>query len=148
MERPLRRIARKLPWRLIRLVGGGSIVAVTMVGPALTAERPSLAMLDQLQPGQWEVRDRDPSGGRSRLCIESGRRLIQIRHMRETCRSFTVQDTAETVTVHYTCPGNGYGQTSVRFESAQLVQLETQGIAQGLPFNLRAEARRVGTCTS
>ncbi|MBX9663250.1 MAG: hypothetical protein K5Q19_07935 [Novosphingobium sp.] len=105
-------------------------------------------MLDQLQPGQWEVRDRDLAGGRSRLCIESGRRLIQIRHMREVCRSFTVQDTADTVTVHYTCPGNGYGQTSVRYESAQLVQLETQGIAHGLPFNFRAEVRRIGTCTS
>ena len=105
-------------------------------------------MLDQLQPGQWEVRDRDLSGGRSRLCLESGRGLIQIRHMRETCRSFTVEDTAEAVTVHYTCPGNGFGQTSVRFESAQLVQLETQGIAQGLPFNFRAEVRRVGSCTS
>lgn len=107
-----------------------------------------LAMLDQLQAGQWEVRDRDPAGGRSRLCIESGRRLIQIRHMRETCRSFTVEDTAVAVTVHYTCPGNGFGQTSVRFESAQLVQLETQGVAQGLPFNMRAEVRRVGACTS
>ena len=147
MERPLRRIARMLPRRLIRLVGGGSVVAIALVGPALTAERPSLAMLDQLQPGQWEVRDRDPSGGRSRLCIANGRRLIQIRHMHEACRSFTVEDTADAVTVHYTCPGNGYGQTSVRFESAQLVQLETQGIAQGLPFNVRAEVRRVGACT-
>lgn len=105
-------------------------------------------MLDQLQPGQWEVRDRDLAGGRTRLCIENGRRLIQIRHMREACRTFTVQDTAEAVTVHYACPGNGYGQTSVRFESAQLVQLETQGVAQGLPFNMRAEVRRIGACSS
>jgi len=131
-----------------RLAGISGIALLAFWTPALTAERPSLAMLDQLQPGQWEVRDRDLTGNRSRLCIESGRRLIQIRHMRETCRSFTVQDTSEAVTVHYTCPGNGYGQTSVRFENAQLVQLETQGIAQGLPFNFRAEVRRVGACTS
>jgi len=148
MERPLRRIAPMLSPVLIRAVGVCAVALMALSGQALTAERPSLAMLDQLQPGQWEVRDRDSSGGRSRLCIESGRRLIQIRHMREACRSFTVEDTAEAVTVHYTCPGNGYGQTSVRFESAQLVQLETQGIAQGLPFNLRAEARRIGACTS
>jgi len=123
-------------------------IVLIFAGSTLEAQRPSLAMLDQLQPGQWEVRDRDLAGGRSRICIESGRRLIQIRHMREVCRSFTVEDTADVVTVHYTCPGNGYGQTSVRFESAQLVQLETQGIAQGLPFNFRAEVRRVGACTS
>ncbi len=144
MDRLLRRLFRGIP----RMVDGGILVLAAFMAPALTAQRPSLAMLDQLQPGQWEVRDRDLAGGRHRLCIESGRRLIQIRHMRELCRSFTVQDTAVAVTVHYTCPGNGYGQTSVRFESAQLVQLETQGIAQGLPFNFRAEVRRVGSCTS
>lgn len=134
--------------RFRRLIAAGAIGAMVFYGPALTAEQPALAMLDQLQPGQWEVRDRDPTGGRSLVCLESGRRLIQIRHMRESCRSLTVEDTAEAVTVHYACPGNGYGQTSVRFESAQLVQLETQGIAQGLPFNVRAEVRRVGSCTS
>lgn len=132
----------------LRAAFGSLFALLAFAGPTLAAQRPSLAMLDLLQPGQWEVRDRDLSGGRSRICIESGRRLIQIRHMREACRSFTVQDTADAVTVHYTCPGNGYGQTSVRFESAQLVQLETQGIAQGLPFNFRAEVRRVGTCSS
>lgn len=148
MNRLLRRfrsLARQLHGRLI----GGAVVALAVFScPPLIAERPSLAMLDQLQPGQWEVRDRDLAGGRTRLCIENGRRLIQIRHMREACRTFTVQDTAEAVTVHYACPGNGYGQTSVRFESAQLVQLETQGVAQGLPFNMRAEVRRIGACSS
>lgn len=148
MDRLLRRLSRLAPPLLRRLVSASAIALLAFAGPALTAQRPSLAMLDHLQPGQWEVRDRDLAGGRSRLCLENGRRLIQIRHMRETCRSFAVQDTADAVTVHYTCPGNGYGQTSVRFESAQLVQLETQGIAQGLPFNIRAEVRRVGACTS
>lgn len=147
MDRLLRSLS-VLPRQLLRLVSGAIVVVLAFAAPALTAQRPSLAMLDQLQPGQWEVRDRDLAGGRSRVCIDTGRRLIQIRHMREACRSFTVQDTADAVTVHYTCPGNGYGQTSVRFESAQLVQLETQGIAQGLPFNFRAEVRRIGACPS
>lgn len=148
MDRLLRRLSRFASPRQRRLVGRSATALLAFAAPALTAQRPSLAMLDHLQPGQWEVRDRDLAGGRSRLCIENGRRLIQIRHMRESCRSFAVQDTADAVTVHYTCPGNGYGQTSVRFESAQLVQLETQGIAQGLPFNMRAEVRRVGACAS
>lgn len=148
MDRLLRLFFGVSPRLLARAIAGGLFALLAFAGPTLAAQRPSLAMLDLLQPGQWEVRDRDLAGGRSRICIESGRRLIQIRHMREACRSFTVQDTSDTVTVHYTCPGNGYGQTSVRFESAQLVQLETQGIAQGLPFNLRAEVRRVGACTS
>lgn len=148
MDRPMRQPTRNPRLNLRRLLVAGAISVAVFPVSAVTAERPALAMLDQLQPGQWEVRDRDLSSGRSRLCLESGRRLIQIRHMRETCRSFTVQDTAQAVTVHYTCPGNGYGQTSVRYENAQLVQLETQGIAHGLPFNVRAEARRVGACTT
>lgn len=148
MDRLLRLVTHVALRPVVWALGAAAFALLAFAGPTLAAQRPSLAMLDLLQPGQWEVRDRDLAGGRSRICIESGRRLIQIRHMREACRSFTVQDTADTVTVHYTCPGNGYGQTSVRFESAQLVQLETQGIAQGLPFNVRAEVRRVGACPS
>jgi hypothetical protein len=148
MGRLPRSVSCATPRHRFGLVGGGLIAFLVFAAPTLAAQRPALAMLDQLEPGQWEVRDRDETEGRSRLCLDSGRRLIQIRHMRESCRSTTVQDTADMVTVHYTCPGNGYGRTSVRFESAQLVQLETQGIAQGLPFNLRAEVRRVGACTS
>ncbi|MFM9934759.1 MAG: DUF3617 domain-containing protein [Novosphingobium sp.] len=148
MDSPMRHSTRSTLLTMRHLAIGGAVMAAAFSGPAVTAEKPALAMLDLLQPGQWEVRDRDLSSGRSRVCLENGRSLIQIRHMRETCRSLTVEDTAKAVTVHYTCPGNGYGQTSVRFESAQLVQLETQGIAQGLPFNVRAEARRVGSCTS
>jgi hypothetical protein len=147
MDRLLRQSTLSARLTLRHCVVAGVLAGSACPAPAMTAERAALAMLDQLEPGQWEVRDRDSSGARSRLCLDHGRRLIQIRHMHEACRSFTVEDTADAVTVHYTCPGNGYGQTSVRFESAQLVQLETQGIAQGLPFNVRAEVRRVGACT-
>ena len=114
--------------------------------PSSLAVRQDLALLDRLQTGQWEMRDRDPTGGRRRLCIESGRELIQIRHMHETCKSFTIEDTADAVTVQYTCPGHGFGRTRVRFENAQLAQIETQGVAQGLPFDMSTEARRVGAC--
>jgi len=148
MNRLPRRFLPSDLWSFGRMTGCAVAAFMGFVPSALTAQRPALAMLDRLQPGQWEVRDRELAGGRTRLCIDNGRRLIQIRHMRDLCRSFTLQDTPDMVTVHYTCPGNGYGQTSIRFESAQLVQLETQGIAQSLPFNLRAEVRRLGPCPS
>ena len=118
----------------------------TISGSPGQAQRAQALMLDRLDAGEWEVRDRDPTGGRSRLCIDSGRQLVQIRHQKESCRSFTVEDTAENVTIHYTCAGNGYGRTRIRFENTGLVQLETQGIAGGLPFAFTAEARRMGTC--
>lgn len=104
-------------------------------------------MLDRLEAGEWEIRDRDPAGGRSRMCIDQGRKLVQIRHPNEECRSFVVEDTDTTVAVHYTCPGNGYGRTRIRFENERLAQVDTQGIARGLPFEFAAEARRIGACT-
>lgn len=111
------------------------------------AQGPALAMLDRLEPGLWEVTPHGAASNGAQLCIDSGRKLIQIRHSRETCRKFVVEDNAGTVVVQYTCPTGGYGHTKVRFENPRLVQVETQGIDNGLPFNFTAEARRTGSCS-
>ncbi|MCX7284196.1 MAG: hypothetical protein NTX28_09160 [Novosphingobium sp.] len=103
-------------------------------------------MLDRLEPGLWEVRARD-NAETVQICIDNGRKLIQIRHQREQCRRLVVEDLPGMVTVHYTCPANGYGHTTLRFENPRLAQLETQGIDKGLPFNFVAEARRIGACS-
>lgn len=136
-------------FRLHRHLGHGAVlVATAACGFAATssgAQGPSLAMLDRLESGLWEVRARDEADT-VQICIDNGRKLIQIRHQRETCRRFVVDDTPGLVTVHYTCPANGYGHTRVRFENARLAHLETQGIDNGLPFNFVAEARRIGAC--
>jgi hypothetical protein len=113
--------------------------------PPAAAQAPGLAMLDKLDRGEWEVRFRDGSGSK-RLCLKSGRELIQLRHTQPNCARFVVDDEADLVTVQYTCKGSGYGRTSIRRESARLAQLDSQGIAEGLPFQFTAEARRVGPC--
>ena len=116
-------------------------------GGAAIAQGVQLAMLDRLEPGMWELKMRD--GGRSeRLCLDDGRRLIQLRHPQVPCRQFVVEDAASAVTVSYTCTGQGSGRTRLRFESPRLVQIESSGIANKLPFDVIAEARRVGSCTS
>jgi len=118
-----------------------------LLAPA-SAQAPGLAMLDKLDRGEWVVRFRDGSDAR-RLCVRSGRELIQLRHSQPGCSRYVVEDGASAVTVQYTCKGKGYGRTSIRRESATLAQLDSQGIAaDGLPFQFTAEARRVGTCTS
>lgn len=103
-------------------------------------------MLDQLQSGRWELRSREPGGQTERLCLPNGRRLIQLRHPGNDCERFIVQDSANEITVQYTCRGRGYGRTHIRRETNRLVQIESQGIAEGLPFDFTAEARRVGDC--
>lgn len=131
------------------LVGQRSALVASglfLAGLPATAQAPSLAMLDGLEKGQWEVRYRDGSQS-GRVCLRSGQELIQLRHGSTAgCSRFVVDDAPTAVTVQYTCRGNGYGRTTVRRESASLVQIESQGIHGGMPFNFSAEARRVGTC--
>lgn len=129
--------------RVVRLLLAAAVFAG---GAAAAGPQGSLAMLDGLEPGQWELRQRDGSGPTSLRCLGSGRPLIQLRHANLQCRSAVIEDTAASVTVQYVCPGNGYGRTRIRLENPRLAQLETQGVAGGLPFSFDAEARRLGSC--
>lgn len=116
------------------------------IGTAAAASQgDALAMLSGLQRGTWAVASRD--GGPSRtICLGDSLQLIQLRHGGSACSRFVVEDAPDKVTVQYTCKGNGYGRTSIRKETNALVQIESQGIAGGLPFQFKAEARRTGAC--
>lgn len=119
---------------------GGLALAV----PAI-AQSDGLAMLGRLDKGEWTIKHRDGSPDQ-KVCLRSGQELIQLRHSERNCSRFVVEDAANNVTVQYTCPGNGYGRTDIRRETGSLVQIESQGIASGLPFQFAAEARRTGSC--
>lgn len=112
--------------------------------PAL-AQSDGLAMLGQLAKGEWTIKYRDGTPER-KICVRSGRELIQLRHTESGCSRFVVEDAAARVTVQYTCPGNGYGRTHIRRETGSLIQIESQGIESGTPFQFAAEARRTGSC--
>ena len=120
----------------------GATLAV-VAAPALA--QASLAMLNSLDKGGWELRFRDGSTAR-KVCVRSGREFIQLRHRGSGCNRFVVEDGAREVTIQYTCRGNGYGRTSIRKETGSLVQIDSQGIADGKPFEFSAEARRTGGC--
>ncbi len=129
------------------MAGAMGAMLVASAVPA-SGQRPALAMLDQLDSGKWELRLRDGRTVVERLCIDNGRRFIQLRHPEPTCERFIVDDQPGQVTVQYTCRGKGYGRTHIRRETNRLVQIDSQGIAEGLPFEFIAEARRVGDCSS
>lgn len=132
--------------RIRQLVAGMLALAAGAAFAPAAGQRPALALLDQLEHGRWEVRLRDGSRTVYPLCIDSGRTLLQLRHPMANCDRIIVADQPDLVTVQYTCRGQGYGRTSIRRETNRLVQIETQGIAQGLPFDFLAEARRIGDC--
>ena len=128
----------------------GTLAAIGMIALGLalpaSAQSDSLAMLGGLTKGEWTIKHRDGSDDR-KICIKTGQELIQLRHNDPGCSRFVVEDGLNKVTVQYTCPGNGYGRTNIRKETGALVQIESQGIVSGLPFQFAAEARRTGTCT-
>lgn len=130
---------------LLRVAAAALVAFTAFVAQSAWAQG-NLRVLDRLQPGAWDLRMRDAMRTVRRLCMDSGRPLIQLRHPGSLCKSFVVADEPNMVTVHYTCPGAGYGRTTIRYESPILAQVETQGIADGLPFDFTAEARRAGDC--
>ncbi|WP_417321322.1 DUF3617 domain-containing protein [Erythrobacter aureus] len=132
-------MARKRAFFLAALAAPLAVLAVPAIAQA------SLAMLDSLDRGGWEVRYRDGSAAR-KVCVRTGREFIQLRHSDSGCNRFVVEDSASDVTVQYTCRGNGYGRTHIRKETASLVQIDSQGISGGKPFQFTAEARRTGAC--
>jgi hypothetical protein len=124
-----------------------SLIALGCAGAsAVPAQAPSLAMLDRLEKGSWQLRERGKDAVLQTICVGDARRMIQIQHPRATCSRYVIEDTPNSVTVHYTCPGAGHGRTTIRSETNRLVQIDTQGIAEGKPFSQAIEARRAGGC--
>lgn len=129
-------------------VAAGAIAALLAFAAPASGQRTSLTMLDQLDAGRWELRVRDSGNPAERMCVNNGRRFIQLRHAEVSCARLVVEDSPTEVTVQYTCRGQGYGRTSIRRETSRLVQIQSQGIRNGLPFEFSAEARRVGDCSA
>lgn len=128
-------------------IGITAAIGMVVLGLAIpvAAQTDSLGMLDGLSKGEWTVKHRDGTADR-KICVKSGLELIQLRHEEPDCSRFVVEDAKSKITVQYTCPGNGYGRTNIRKETGTLVQIESQGIASGLPFQFAAEARHTGSC--
>lgn len=123
-------------------IAGVALAAAT----AVPAQTPSLAMLDRLEKGSWQLRERGKDGVARTMCLGDARRMIQLEHPRANCSRYIIEDRPNSVTVHYTCPGAGHGRTTIRSETNRLVQIDTQGIAEGRPFSQAFEARRAGPC--
>lgn len=104
------------------------------------------AALGRLEPGQWELRSRDPGEPMQRLCVRDLMALIQLRHQGQLCRRFVVEDSRDRTSIAYDCAGKGHGRTDVRVETSRLAQIDTQGVVDGYPFAMALEGRRVGSC--
>lgn len=134
-------------WLLGLTVTGALFSTASVAGPAAPSPtiRPVKA-LSTLQTGQWGIRSRDnPEANRS-FCMADANALLQLRHPTNICSRYVISDGDREATVQYSCAADGNGRTSIRVETPRLVQVETQGVADQMPFAFSAEARRIGNC--
>lgn len=129
------------------MLGAIPLVAFTVTSTASTQERARRNALSGLQAGLWELRDSEnPKAVRS-ICVADPQLLLQIEHRGSPCSRLVVGADEKSVTVHYTCPSDGYGLTSIKVASPQLAKIETQGIKDNRPFQYSADARRIRGCS-
>jgi hypothetical protein len=104
-----------------------------------------LEALSRLERGRWQIGEAKGAGARS-LCLGDPAALVQLEHRGISCGREVIASEAGGATIHYTCPGRGFGQTSIRVETPRLARIDTQGLVDGRPFAYRVEARKVGSC--
>ncbi|WP_414903225.1 DUF3617 domain-containing protein [Sphingomonas flavalba] len=122
------------------LSGGAAALAVA---PQPVARLKALA---SVEPGRWQLKPYDGVGPARSICIAEAASLLQVQHPGSNCTRFVIDDQPASATVHYTCPGNGHGRTTIKVETSRLLDISSQGISANAPFNMRYEARRVGAC--
>jgi hypothetical protein len=116
---------------------GGLLIAATPSGPLA---------FSRIRPGGWQLRALDGSAPTRRICLTDPAELIQLRHPGATCSRFVLDDAADTATIHYTCTGAGYGRTTIKVETGELIRIDSQGLINQAPFQVALEGRRLGSC--
>jgi hypothetical protein len=118
--------------------------------PAEARPLPPLAMFagTRFEPGAYQLSMIDPPQAQPRTaCIAHPDQLVRLRHAAiEGCTHLVVENAADRATVHYDCPAQGWGRTTIQNMKADGLRIETQGIADRQPFEQTLNARRVGAC--
>lgn len=126
----------------VRALLGACALGVWVIAAPVVAQ--PLAALGQLEPGMWQLRA--PGEAPRNICVSDPAALVQLQHARNTCRRLVVTNDKTVSTVQYSCPGAGWGRTTVRVSTPRAASIDTQGIADNAPFAYVAEARRTGDC--
>jgi hypothetical protein len=125
------------------LAGLVFIAALTGAAPARPLQ---VNALQTIEPGQWLLREPGATSGGRAMCLADLAALWQLADNTPQCAHVVINDQPDTATVQYSCPTGGHGRTTVSIETPRLIQVHTQGIANGGPFDLRYEGRHMGPC--
>ena len=123
----------------------GALVAAALLLPAQKLAPAQLPALSRLDKGRWQLNDpADAKAQFDSICLGDPMALIKLEHADASCRIEVVESGPTSGSIQYSCPGRGFGRTSIRVETSRLVKIDTQGRANNRPFAYRVEGRRVG----
>ncbi len=122
------------------------LAGLALLAVGAQAKAPAPAALADLDAGLWELRAVGGGAGNTRLCVTDMRQLFQPLQPRPLCRHFLSENSGDHAAVTYDCAARGQGRTALRVETPRLVRIDSQGVADGQPFAVRYEARRLGAC--
>ncbi len=145
-----RRLVQMGKYLMMRVSGAAGFAALVLLGAGAQApaQAPAPLALASLETGLWEFTDVGKTNPPTRACVTDLRQLFQPRAPMPLCKHFIAENEADHTAVAYDCAAAGQGRTTLRVETARLIQLDSQGVAGGRPFSMRIEARRVGACTA
>jgi len=124
---------------------GAILLSLTSASLAL-ANANDLSLLNTLERGQWSFRATGDEAPMTKICLGNPELLTQIQHAGAACDRYVVRSTVNSVTVSYTCKGQGQGLTTIRKESNRIIHVQSQGIHNNAPFSFAVEGRRTGPC--
>ena len=132
-------------------LGLGALLCISAGSGALAfAQGGDLSLLDSLERGMWQLRPVGTGAATSAtstpICLGDQARLVQIQHGNVLCEHYVVRSTPNSVTVSYSCNGQGQGLTTIRKESNRLIHIQSQGIRNNSPFSFSVEGRKTGAC--
>jgi hypothetical protein len=124
---------------LIGLAGIGSAALAAPVAPSV---------LDKVSPGLWELGGIAGSHTPVRTCIGDLMLLSRIEHRQSNCAQQVLRSDGASLTVAYTCSPKNFGRSRIDLITPRSLRIDTQGIADDLPFAYVVQARRIGDCGS
>lgn len=124
----------------------GPIVFTAATASMAMSSAEGMAMLDSLERGMWQLRASGNGEPATKICLGKPENLVQIRHSGLACEQYVVRSTENSVTVSYTCKGQGQGLTTIRKESNRIIHIQSQGIRDNAPFSFSVEGRKTGSC--
>jgi hypothetical protein len=125
-------------------------LAILICGTALATAGLAAAavplLFDKSEPGLWELSGIEGSKVPVRVCIADLSELARVEHRGRACQQRAIKDTVHSVTITYECAGSDFGRSQIDYVTSKNFRIHSQGIAGGLPFAHKVQARRLGDC--